>query len=337
MRTLILATLCLALAATVVLGADAWWNKDYHFRVEAKVNTLFQERENAVVRAKVNFAALLKQAGAAGKLDPNSIRVIDPTAKEKPVVANKFITKDGAAGEVCWVLPGKVAALQERAYFIYFDTAANGPKEAPAPEDVLADAGAAGNLIKNPGFEEPDPKDPKGALGWNFGKGGATDEVCRTDEQARSGKFCLKIVTTPEQMTRQISQIVPVKEGKKHLVRCWVKSPDFKKGAAGLWVWYQFDKPRHKEYGNYKTSAGGEVVPEWTQSSASWINIQDKKTKEQRRIPGLMPGTVKAAISPSAYYGAMTVYIDDLEFIELADKPTEPVEVKFGKSEKAGG
>jgi len=329
-----LTIVAVAVLCTAVSADTAWWNADFHYRVEATVNTLFQERQDAVVRVEVDFSDLLRQAGADGKLDVNSVRVVDPSRKEESVVPSKFLSEDGARGEVCWIVPGKLAPLTERTYRIYFDTDVNGPKKAPEEEEGLEEILSVGtNLIKNPGFEEPDPKNPKGAAHWDFGKEGPGDLVCRTEEEVHSGKYALKIVTTPEQLVKSVSQEVAAREGRKYLVRCWVKSPDYEKGAAGLWAWYRFDKPRHKEYGNYKTSAAGKVGPEWIQLSASWINVQIKETGEQRKIPALLPGTVGASICPSAYYGAMTVYLDDLEFIELPEKPTEPVEVTLGKPE----
>ena len=335
-KALVASLLIHAVAAGLAHGGDkaAWWNAEYHFRVPVTVGSLFQERQDALVRAKVDFAELLTRAAPGEKLDGNSVRVVEVSKDGKSApVACRFISANGVSGHVCWIMAGKTATLAERTYMIYFDIAENGPKPKPEAADVPgADTMAGVNLVKNPGFEEPDPKDPNKAADWTFGKATA-DEACRTDEEARSGKYSLKIVTTEKQLVRSVYQYVPVEAGKKYLVRGWVKCPNYQKGAAGVWAWYVFDKPRHKEYGNYKTSAAGRVTGEWTQRSASWINIQIKKTKEQRKIPVLMPGTVKASISPSAYYGVMTLYLDDIEFIELGEKKSESVEVKLGEPE----
>jgi len=340
-RKAMLATLLnMALAAGLGFGADtaAWWDAEYRFRAPVTVGSLFQEREDALVRVKVNFAELLEQVAAGEKLDGNSIRVVEVGKDGKSsLVTSQFVSDDGLSGDLCWIMAGKTPTLTERQYMIYFDIARNGPKPKPAVAKVPgADAKPGANLVKDPGFEAPDPKDPKGAADWSFPKGKASDAACRTDEEAHSGKYSLKLVTTEKELVRSIHQQVPVTAGKKYLVRGWVKCPDFQKGAAGVWAWYIFDKPRHKEYGNYKTSAAGRVTNEWTQLSASWINVQIRETGEQRKIPALLPGTVKASISPAAYYGAMTVYIDDVEFIELGAKKTEPMEVKLGAAERAG-
>ena len=334
-RVLTLTILIAVLGGAPALAAG-WWNKEFHYRVPVTVNSLFQKRVDPVVIAEVDFAKLLKQTVSRGRLDPNSVRVVAVRDGKAQVLPSRLLPAKGSAMHVCWVLPGKVAPLKESKLFIYFDIASNGPKPKPDLTDAPgADKLPGTNLVKNPGFEEPDLKNPKGAAHWTF-PGKPSAMLCRTDEGAHSGKYCLKLDTTKDKKNRAIYQTVPVEAGKRYLVRCWIKCPNYKTGAAGAWVWYAFEKPRHKEYGNYKTSAGGKLSKAWTRVGASWINVYVKKTKEQRRIPGLLPGTVTANICPSAYYGAMTVYIDDVEFFELPDKKTEPVEVKLGKPERLG-
>ena len=329
-----LLTLMLIASATAAEKAAAWWNHAFAFRASATVNTLFQKRRDALVKVKVDFAGLMKKAGAAGEFDPSSIRVVAADTGE--VVDSQFISQDGVAGRLCWILSGKSPALAERTFHIYFDIAAHGPRPKPKPVKIPG-TNVGVNLVKNPGFEEADPKDPRAAAGWELARG-ASDSVCRTDEQAHSGKYSLKLVTTPKQRVRTGgAQRVPVAAGRKYLVRAWVKCEKFDEGGAGVWAWYQFDnKARHKEFGNYKTSAVGRPSTEWTQVATSRIQVQVMATKEQHRIDGLLPGTVAAIVSPGAYYGTMVVYIDDVEFIELSERKTEPVEVLLGAPESRG-
>jgi hypothetical protein len=249
---------------------------------------------------------------------------------------SQFNASSTGAGELCWTMAGKTPSLAERRYFIYFDTSNHGLKPKPEGGKVPgADAPRDGNLVKNAGFEDPDPADERRAALWDFGKL-PPESACRTSEGAHSGKFSLKIVSTPDPRAAiAIAQRVPVKAGKRYLVRAWVKFRKYEGGTAGVWVWYGFDRPQ-KDYGNYKTSAGGRGLEEWTRVAANFINVYDARTKENRHILELLPDTTYASISPSAYYGEMTVYIDDVEFIEQGSAPpSEPPEVTFGPCEAA--
>jgi hypothetical protein len=331
------AGLLLGLIAFAASGDDTAAPVRGRYVLPVTVNTLFNERDDAPVRVTIDFAALLEQAAADAAVDDRSICVVRSGATGEAVVPSRFVSTGGGRGDVCWTLSGHVGVLQTRRFLICFDTldVATAPASAAAP--AVAGSGAAANLIVNPGFEDAAGGDPRVPAGWRLGKDGASAALCRTSSDARSGRYCLKLVTTPDRLTRQVAQLapVPVRAGKRYLLRCWIKSPDFERGAAGAWAWYLFGTGR-PAYSNYKTTAGGKPGTEWTQYSASWINIHVKADSEQRRLPGLLPDTRHARIEVGAYYGAMTLYIDDVSFIELADRQAEPVEVTLGTLEVRG-
>jgi len=176
------------------------------------------------------------------------------------------------------------------------------------------------NLVRNPGFEAPDPKDPQKAEHWNFGKNTA-EWACRTDEDAHSGKYCLKLSATEEKAhyATEVGQMVKLEPGKKYLIRCWAKYKERESGALAITAWYYFAAP-NKHYGNCKSQIN--LNPKrkgWQQLSTTYINVYDAKTKKNGPLKQLLPGTVAARIGAAAYYGKMTVYFDDIEFIELPD------------------
>jgi len=312
-----------------------WWDDAYHYRMAVTVNSLFWERKDVLVRAKVDFLEQLVKIKVLDRLALNSIRVVEAGEQEKGrLLPSQFNTTDHASGDVCWVLKGKTPPLTERRYFIYFDTLEHGLKPKPAFGKVPgADRPAAGNRVRNPGFEEPDPADARRAVHWDFGEI-PLEGACRTDEDAHSGRYCLKLDThRGGSRTVSISQRVPAQEGKKYLVRGWIKYKAHQSGTAGVWAWYDFAKPQHA-YGNYKTSASMRGVKEWMPVSASWINVYNQRLKQNLKIPATLPGTKSARVSPSAYYGQMTVYLDDVAFIELDRDALAPVEVTVGEVEK---
>ena len=320
MRRLMMATMVLASAMCAAEPAT-WWNADFAYRVPVTVNTLFWARTDAVAQAKVDFAALLK---AAGQFDPNSIRVVD--------AANRLAPCQVVDGELRWVIKGKQPALTDLRYYVYFDTLAHGPKPASAQvagEELALNA----NPVKNASFEEPDPADAKRAAHWDFGKH-TPATVCRSDEDAHSGRYSLRVDTrnVKQPAVSSVSQRVPAEPGKVYIVRAWVKFKAYDSGAAGVWAWYRFAE-RQKRYGNYKTFASGRGTTDWLQVRGCRINVFDRNRNENTLIGATLPGTAMAKIAPGACYGNIVVYIDDVEFLELNREANRPLEVTLGQVE----
>ena len=320
MRRLMMTSMLLACAACAAEPAT-WWNADFAYRLSVTVSTLFWARTDGVARAKVDFDALLK---AAGQLDPNSIRVVDAD--------NRVTSSQVVDGELRWVMKGKQPALTELRYHVYFDALAHGPK--PASAQVAGEELALNvNPVKNASFEKPDPADAKRAADWDFHKH-TPATACRSDEDAHSGRYCLRIDTrnVKQPAVSSISQLVPAEAGKVYLVRGWVKFKAYDRGAAGVWAWYRFAE-HQKRYGNYKTCASGKGATEWLQVRACRMNVFDRNRNENTLISATLPGTTSAKIAPGACYGDMIVYIDDVEFVELDREANRPLEVTLGQVE----
>jgi hypothetical protein len=156
-----------------------------------------------------------------GRLNPRSIRV---TLDGKPV--RHFLYGDLLLFEGS--VPGRTVAC----YYVYFS---DDPRiEAASGTDASALNGGAGNLVKNPGFEQGDPlPDAWSPTGPARGPDGVTfgvDAPGREGLGRRSAKMHVPHDVRPA--WRGWQQGVPVKPGHTYLLAAWVKCEDVQGGEV---------------------------------------------------------------------------------------------------------
>jgi hypothetical protein len=120
------------------LAAAPPWDLGQPYRVEVVVGSAGYARRDLPVETEVDFAALLKDAGAPGAVQPASLRVVEVNDKGVAVDADVPYQLDapapGQKGALVFLLKGATAARAARRYHVYFDTAGSyRPPAQPAP------------------------------------------------------------------------------------------------------------------------------------------------------------------------------------------------------------
>lgn len=132
----VLVTALLIIAAAFGLRPAAaadlpWWDTLWGYRVAVTVEAAGYERIDKVAEIPINFTDLLDAAGASGKFDPDSIRVLE--VDNKGIIddavpfqferATNFNVGNNAAGVLLILMGGQTPASGARQYHIYFDLA----------------------------------------------------------------------------------------------------------------------------------------------------------------------------------------------------------------------
>ncbi|MDD4869589.1 MAG: glycoside hydrolase [Kiritimatiellae bacterium] len=118
---------------TIPITAD--WSR-WHYKLQVQVTNGQIEQENVPVSLAVDFGRELKRLGGTGMFDPNSIRVCECRDGGTPGTqllsqfdkAQAFDPGKNPAGDVVWIIPGKLAPGAVRQFFLCFDVSENGPK-----------------------------------------------------------------------------------------------------------------------------------------------------------------------------------------------------------------
>ncbi len=141
----------LLLLSTPIYAATAWWNSDWHYRVELNINSAVT---NQVGKVDIDFTAL----GLTGDLDENSIRVVGSNgvllSKQEftdILYASATDSLNNNKGEVKFILEDS----GDVTYYLYYDTVENGSKTALSSSYVI-----------NGNFEHSDGTTP---TGWAVG------------------------------------------------------------------------------------------------------------------------------------------------------------------------
>ncbi len=175
------------------------------------------------MRWNVNFTSLLKTAGMTGRFDPYAIRVAaeDEKAGQKEIPcaffrAEGFDRVTAASGELVWQIPGEMAALESRPYWVYFDTVGAMPRKPPKYPPIPGADTKPANAVRNPGFEQADPNDPTKPAEWTpSDSSGSTVKPKGTmqivHEPVRSGKNALKLHCTEGYRFGCQQQKIPMK------------------------------------------------------------------------------------------------------------------------------
>jgi hypothetical protein len=99
------------------------------------------DRADAVLNAREDFAAILRQVGLSGTVNPASLRAVEVTpgheAASVPVQFDPISPKDNQRGELLVIMPGRSPAGQTRSFDVYF-----GPESMPAKPAVAAQVSA---------------------------------------------------------------------------------------------------------------------------------------------------------------------------------------------------
>jgi hypothetical protein len=214
----------LMLASTAVISAAEpgdWWNPEWQFRTTVERPAPYRDEAVRPVEVAVDFARLLDQAGIAGKLDPDSLRVVERDANgsscEVPSVwRTEFNARLGVEqGYLSWFAqpqPGRVGRAE-----IYFDVEQRGLTSPRYDRGELP----LENLLANAGFEQMAGDTP---AGWTV----EPAALVRLDRfEHTTGLQSLKVVvdkSTPAGISRDvaISQRVDVRRfaGQEVVFQC---------------------------------------------------------------------------------------------------------------------
>ena len=108
-----------------------WAARSDPWRFRLTVRPAAFERVNAVVNAREDFAALLRQIGCTGRADAQSLYAFEVDGggpgRPVPVQFDALAGGDGQRGELLLTIPGRTAPGQARSFDVYF-----GPKPSPA-------------------------------------------------------------------------------------------------------------------------------------------------------------------------------------------------------------
>lgn len=122
--------LVLLSAGQAAATSDPWWDARWPFRLTVTIGAGGYDRAELPAELPVDFTALLYQAGAAGRFDPDSVRVVevdsglivDPAVPYQFDRAPGYDALDSAQGTLVILLTGVTPAEATRTYHVYFGT-----------------------------------------------------------------------------------------------------------------------------------------------------------------------------------------------------------------------
>ena len=305
----------LLLGSSSANAVDDWWNKDWSFRVPMTADAGMNDRQDSLVFKSIDFSALLKQEGADGSLDVNSLRLIeldkDGKSQEVPFSMKKspgYFPGKNEKGIVIWKMSGLTSALDQRFYCLYFDSSANG-KKTPSAVGEAADKNfilPGENLVANGDFSN--------GLAWWTCSG---QDISLSESVKYGNKNAVKI---PAGI---LSQTIPVEPGKKYNLSCWVKIESAPKDSflsATMWL-SKKGGAMGDIAGNYKYQFGTGTVGDWVQFEAfqfCYYNKEGKILFEKVVLPETGEG--KLEINSA---GGVVAYISDVKLVQVADAPVQ--------------
>jgi hypothetical protein len=323
--------------------------KEIKLRVPVTVEAGIYARKDAVARCALNFTELFKSAGATGAaLDLNALRVAEADGKggltEVPfkfVKATAFDPKTSAQGELLWQAAGEMEPLDTREYWIYFDREGPVKRAAPSYPGVESLSGEPANQVRNPGFEDLDPINPKLPARWQFE--GAKPETPPkgfmevVTEPAHSGKRALKMTFAGGKGTAGCVQTgIPLKPNTLYRASVWaMPGADTKPNLLLLLTgWVRQANGGYVKRGNTKFQIGGALYPgQWTRIST--VGIAYTSGADALTPPDA--GSCEMHLALYCTHGEEpvgTIYVDDVEIVEMPkENATPPMTVRVGKPE----
>jgi len=326
-----------------------WSFEDVRFRVAATVETGMYPRKDALVRCDLDFAALFSKAGAPrASLDVNSIRVaaVDHEGAEKEVPckflkATGFHNSKAPRGQLVWQLPGEVDPLETRRYRIYFGSGETRRRKRPAYPPIPGARRTPRNAVRNPGFEDADPKDPTQAEHWAVllgPKAKGSLQVVR--EPRRTGESAMKITCTAGRSVVCVQGRVKMKPNALYRIGAWA-TPDPRNKTEGLQMlltaWLYRADGRKVKTRNAKLQTSTPLF------AGRWIHIGTRglsyKGKDVPTPPDTAYCEVSLQLHPSSRKkGAEATgaaYVDDVELVEVKPRDTvPPMSVELGTVER---
>jgi hypothetical protein len=148
-----------------IRGTDPWWNSAWPYRFEVNVGGAGVARTDKIVELNVNFTSLLDSVGQSGRLDPDTIRLIEVDSAGNPIDVDIAYQFDGvssydaetnARGTLVFRMDGATAANSSRRFHVYFAKAGSGIGAFPQPFplaviDNVFDEGQNSFKIATPG------------------------------------------------------------------------------------------------------------------------------------------------------------------------------------------
>jgi hypothetical protein len=157
-------------SASVTIADDdaappaGWWQSAWHYRTPLAVRVDAMARSDLPVEFAINFTSVLQSLGAGGKVNLNSIRVLEVNSDGSQIIDDDvpfqfdrsaaFDARLNASGTLVLMLKGETAADTVRKFHVYFDTAGLFPaprfQRVVTVADGVSDAGAASLRITTP-------------------------------------------------------------------------------------------------------------------------------------------------------------------------------------------
>lgn len=309
----IFASLVAVAMGSALWAASPWWNAEWSGRVPVTVSTGMSPTPNAIVSVKMDGI----------EADATSFRVVD--AENKPVPC--AVRKDGSGKFfVAWRI-AEPQMLDELIYTIYFDKNAK-PAEAEAagfPQKLPGmNLLSNGDLVKKTGA---------GAVaGWAVTTNGrgtpdkwTPETIAKVQIVEKDGRRALAI-----DGVSIVAPVMGLQEG--HTYRLSYEGLNTEPQLTTITAWFRGQTVQHwlYDYANYKLASGFSSPGTWTKCSISEFGYTDVKTKKvlggQQK---LLPGTQSAFIEIAPRSGKM-VYIANLLFEDITEKP---LEAKLGAAE----
>ena len=336
--------LLLGTAAGRCKAETAWPLEGLRFRVPVTVEAGIYPHTDALARLKLDLEALRQKCGATGRISTDSFRLFavaeDGAQTEVPY---QILYPVKGSAEVVWQVKGALAPLDVRAYLLYFDLESVPPWQGPNYPPIPGAAAATENPVRNPGFEKPDPNDPKLPASWSGnGPEGADGriELATGPDAARSGQHSVKVTCTRGRYYGCFQDRIPLKPNALYRVSAQAR-PDPNNTTPGLTVlmtaWLFQADGKHVTRPNAKFQIGTPLFPgQWTEVATRGLAYAgtDVPTPPDTAYCDLTISlTVSSRKKEDEAVGAM--YVDDVEIAELSLKDkTPPVAVEMGEMEQ---
>jgi hypothetical protein len=221
--------------------------------------------------------------------------------------------------------------MAQETFFIYFDVLREAPKAAVhCPLDP-----AEANLIFNPSFDIPDPKDPTRPAGWEYylPPGRENGSIEWVTEMAHSGQHCMKVVQMKAPGCGML-QWIKVRPNRRYALSAWVKSVEAENHGGGAmalvqaWFFAAGRGPVPGTEDGVKNSRKlSAELNEPAGGKTPWVHISSAAGRR------LLPGTGAAQINIGPYgNGHVMFYVADLELRDITDGEPPTVRVKTVES-----
>ncbi len=316
----------------VANAGDAWREERADARVALTVEGDLYARSPAEFETTIDFNALL---GPTRVLAADSLRLRRADTGEA-VALDLAQDRDirywsgNPILRVRWRCD-RFAAFERRVWRLYFRTAAPRAQDAWRP---LAQTFAPGRpgVLMDTSFEQPNSKRPTAPRGWLPGgrdvKGEKTERVW-TNEDAHTGKRCLKIARTfehgrPRNTNHPFwwswAQPMPVRPGQGVRVSAWLKAKRLEPRSAAI-VSLEFRDAKRKRIRSRRLLLRGKPFPH------DWIQVLGST---------LAPPRAAQAVAWFTLWGGGEAYCDDVRVTTAPGAEPPALRVEVGPLETRG-